>query len=426
METSKNYEKLYNDLKVECDQIKSDNDEICKEYELTIQMLTESVNNFKSEKVSLQEKITILEKEIKKFDKEKESLQNKNKDKIIDIQNLNKTNEKLKEDMKKILDEKNLTKTKIITLENDNDHYQKKLRQNEALIEDLTSQLESALEENITLQTEFELYKQQNEEILIRKEQEIKDIQNDIANKEKIIKRLNDKRASIRELKQKFQIPNEFVRQYQRKMTTAIPGLDEELKHRKEKEKNDGKLDKSVIIEENKLITPLNNSTTKYPSKFMEIYRKSIDSAKNLHNKLGQKNDIVNKKHNENNRTNFVKKSSNNSFKVNGVKDEIIFDVESQDKNEKEDIIDYDNDNDNDSTDLDKKCFEDLVICDEKDFNIIPIQKLKHENKKEKNKKLADNLKIMLARIQKRKDVLINNQKKNNMKLEKLGLKIRY
>ena len=92
--------------------------------------------------------------------------------------------------MKKILDEKHLTKGKIIALENDNDHFQNKLRQNDALIEDLTNQLESALKENITLQTEFELYKQKNEETLIRKDEEIKDIQNDLSNKEKNNKKI--------------------------------------------------------------------------------------------------------------------------------------------------------------------------------------------------------------------------------------------
>ncbi len=412
---SQNYEKLYNDLKAECEQIKNDNDEICKEYELTIQMLSDSVNNFQKEKDNLQSQITNLEKEIKKYEKEKESLTNKNKDKILDIQNLNKANEKLKEEMKKILDEKHLTKAKIIALENDNDHFQNKLRQNDALIEDLTNQLESALEENITLQTEFELYKQKNEETLIRKDEEIKDIQNDLSNKEKIIKRLNDKRASIRELKQKFQIPTDFMRQYQRKLTTSIPGL-KDIK--KLKDHTDDKMDKSVIIEENKLITPLSNSSTKYPSKFMEIYRKSIGGANNPVNKMIQKKDSFKKNIDDK----LILKNSSN--KLNTLKDETILDIESEDKNEKEDILEMDNDND--STASDKKCFEDLVICDEKDFKIIPIQKLKHENKKEKNKKLVDNLKIMLARIQKRKDVLINNQKKNNMKFEKLGIKLRY
>ena len=207
---SKNYQQLYNDLKIECEQIKQDNDEICKEYELTIQMLTDSVNNFQKEKELYKIQISKLDKELKECKKEKESLMNKNKDKLIDIQDWNKENDKLKEEINKILGEKHLSKTKIISLENENDHYQNKLRQNEALIEDLSNQLESALEENITLQTEFEIYKQHNEEIIIRKEQEIKDAQNDISNKEKIIKRLNDKRASIRELKLKFQLTNDL------------------------------------------------------------------------------------------------------------------------------------------------------------------------------------------------------------------------
>ena len=67
---SNNYEKLYNDLKVEFDQAQKDNDEICKEYESTIQMLTESVNNYQKEKDSFQSRISQLEKDIKKYEKE--------------------------------------------------------------------------------------------------------------------------------------------------------------------------------------------------------------------------------------------------------------------------------------------------------------------------------------------------------------------
>ena len=428
---SKNYEKLYNDLKVECDQIKADNDEICNEYEATIQMLSESIENFKKEKEMLQTKINNLDKEIKKYEKERENLINKNKEKILDIQNLNKINEKLKEEMKKISEENHLTKTKIISLENANDHYQNKLRQNEALIEDLTSQLESALEENITLQTEFELYKQQNEETLIRKDQEIKDIQNDLLNKEKIIKRLNDKRASIRELKQKFQLPNDFIRQYQRKLTSSIPvqGLYEYKKSQDNIPFKD-KIEKSVNIEENKLITPLSDSTTKFPTKFMEIYRKSIGGANNPLNKMIKKNEsIKNSIDNSNNVNNkedsIVAKSNSNVFsfsKVNTLKEENVESIEIEDKDEKEES----EEDENDSTASVKKCFEDLVICEEKVFTLDPIKKLMNETKKMKNKKLADNLKSMLARIQKRKDILISHQKMNNVKLEKLGYKLNF
>ena len=86
---SKDYQKLYDELKAEYDQAQKDNDEICKEYETTIQMLTESVNNYQKDKDSFQSRISQLESDIKKYEKEKESLTNKNKDKIIDIQNLN-------------------------------------------------------------------------------------------------------------------------------------------------------------------------------------------------------------------------------------------------------------------------------------------------------------------------------------------------
>ena len=145
------------DLKNECEQIKKDNDEICKEYEVTIQMLTDSLNDIQKEKESLESRIKELEKEERILQKEKESLQNKNKDKMIDIQNLTKALEKLKQDLKLVTGDKKLDSTKIVSLEKDNDHYQNKIRQNEAMIEDINNQLESALEENITLQTEFAL-----------------------------------------------------------------------------------------------------------------------------------------------------------------------------------------------------------------------------------------------------------------------------
>ena len=423
---SQDYEKLYTDLKSEYEQMKIDNDEICKEYELTIQMLTDSINNYQKEKDDFQSRISQLEKEIKQYEKEKETLSNRNKDKIIDIQNLNKANEKLKKEIKEVLDEKHLTKTKIVSLENANDHYQGKMRENEALIEDLTNQLESALEENITLQTEFEIYKQQNEEALIRKEQEIKDFKNDLINKEKIIQRLNDRRASIRELKKKLQLPSEIMRQYRRQFTT-MEGINENAKNKSNNISSSENIKKeySSIINDDKIITPLSNTTTKYPSKFMEIYRKSIGGGGKLVNQIGDKNNSIRKSIELMKDINFddellvSKNSNNNIIKVNTLKDDSVIEGENEDKNEKDEIED-------DSTEPDKKCFEDLVICEEKDFNIIPIKKLMSESKKARNKKLADNLKSMLVRIQKRKEALINHQKSNNKKFEQLGIKLRY
>ena len=444
---STDYEKLYNDLKQEHEQSVLDNDEICKEYESTIKMLTDSIESFKKEKTNLENKLSQLEKEQKKSEKEKESLLSKNKDKISDIQNLNKQIDKLKTELKKIKEDKNIVKDKIIALETDNDHYQNKLRQDEALIEDLNSQLESALEENITLQTEFELYKQHNEEALIRKDQEIKDFQNDIVNKEKIIQRLNDKRANnIKELKQKLLMPQEILKQYQRKLTNTMYKEDKEKIKLNEGLKND-KISSTIIFD--KVVTPLTETNPQYPPKFMEIYRKSIreDELDNIDNQ-SDKNKFNNNMTTTNQDTiknsqsllkdanvndsfllkknssdNIMNDNNNPLLKTKTLKEDSIVngDLEGMDMDEKNN---KEENEEEDSTASDKKCFEDLVICDEKDFHIIPIKKLMNENKKNRDKKLADNLRNMLVRIQKRKDVLIKNQKNINLKLAKLGYKL--
>ena len=444
---SKDYEKLYNDLKKEHEQSVLDNDEICKEYESTIKMLTDSIESFKTEKTNLENKLSQLEKEQKKSEKEKESLLSKNKDKICDIQNLNKQIDKLKTELKKIKEDKNIVKDKIIALETDNDHYQNKLRQDEALIEDLNSQLESALEENITLQTEFELYKQHNEEALIRKDQEIKDFQNDIVNKEKIIQRLNDKRANnIKELKQKLLMPQEILKQYQRKLTNTMYKENKEKIKLNEGLKND-QISSTIIFD--KVVTPLTETNPQYPPKFMEIYRKSIredeldnndnqsdknkfnnnitatnqDTIKNSQSLLKDANVNDSFLLKKNSSDNIMNDNNNPLLKTKTLKEDSIVngDLEGMDMDEKNN---KEENEEEDSTASDKKCFEDLVICDEKDFHIIPIKKLMNENKKNRDKKLADNLRNMLVRIQKRKDVLIKNQKNNNLKLAKLGYKL--
>ena len=214
-EKGQNFEILYNSLKNEYDQAIIDNDEICKEYESTIELLKSTLD---------------------KTQAEKEKLQNKNKEKLVDIQELTKLNDKLKEDIKKIKEEKKLKESKIVFLENDNEHYQNKIRQFEAIIDDLNSQLESTLEENITLQTEFEVYKQTTSEELMRKDEELQDCKSDIINKEKIIQQLNTKKI-MRELEEKMRMTQKSLIKYQRKYS--------ETNVDKEKNKNNLEIDTS-------------------------------------------------------------------------------------------------------------------------------------------------------------------------------------
>ena len=181
-----NFEQLYYNLKDEYSQMQKDNNEIFKEYESTIQMLTDSIKELQNQRSAMTKKLSEIEKE-------KEKLQNKNRDKIIDIQDLNKQNEKLSQEIKNIKEEKKIKDTKIIILENDTEHFQKLIRQNEAIIDELNIKLEEALEENITIQTEFEIYKQIMGEQLMRKEEEIKEIKSDMLSKNLMIEKLNKK-----------------------------------------------------------------------------------------------------------------------------------------------------------------------------------------------------------------------------------------
>ena len=138
MSTNENdFETLYNNLKEEYEQSKKDNDEIFKEYESTIQLLTDSVEALKKEKKEFQTKFSKLENEQKSLKREKDNLIKKNKDKQIDIQCLNEQNDKLNELIKKLKEDKSVFDTKIVTLENDIDHYQNKVREYEDFIDEL-------------------------------------------------------------------------------------------------------------------------------------------------------------------------------------------------------------------------------------------------------------------------------------------------
>jgi hypothetical protein len=188
--TAQNFETLYYSLKDEFHQVQNDNIEIFKEYDSTIQILTESITQ-------LQNQLNIMNKKLSQIEKEKQNLQNKNFDKIIDIQDLSKKNEKLSQEIKIIKEDKKIKDTKIVVLENDTEHFQQLIRQNEAIIDELNIKLEEALEDNITIQSEFDIYKQIMGEQIMRKDEEIKDIKNDMFSKNLVIKKLEKMKENI-------------------------------------------------------------------------------------------------------------------------------------------------------------------------------------------------------------------------------------
>ena len=183
---SKNFEVLYYNLKDEYEQLQKDNDEICKEYESTIQILTDSIKELQNQRSSMTKKLNQMEKE-------KEKLQDKNREKINDIQDLNEKNKKLSQEILTIKDKNKQKEHQIVILENDTEHYLKLIRQNEAMIDELNYKLEEALEDNVTIQTEFEIYKQIMIEKLSRKSDELKEIKSDMFTKNLMINKLKNK-----------------------------------------------------------------------------------------------------------------------------------------------------------------------------------------------------------------------------------------
>ena len=422
---SQNFEELYTKLKEEFELSKKDNDEICKEYESTIEMLTESVESFKKEKISLEQKLSKYEIDFKNIKKEKESLSSKNKDKISDIQNLTKQNDRLTNEVKRLKEEKALFDSKIVSLENDNEHCQNKIREYEALAEDLEKQLESALEENITLQTEFETYKQTTGEQLIRKEDEIRDIKNDLLNKDKFIKRFKarEKFGNIMERIHKDIVDNKTK---EKRRFTVFQGLTKEENDLMKLQKNNkGNLfynssSENIKNNNNSNNNKINSVQTDNKSR-NSMFMSGFGSLSRLNNKKEELNKNINK-----NSNNLQKKENNynnnkilqkNFFTDKKQMSQQIDEIsESSDKEEikenktikkinleisKESQVEYKNNN---------------VNKNNKENELI---KLSDKTKIEKGI-IIDDLQKMLDRIRKRKEKLVNTKKTNKQRIKNL------
>ena len=147
----------YADYRIECD-------EICKEYEETIQLLTDSLEKYKSEITKLKNENDKIKIEQNKTLKELEKSREKNKDKIKDIEILNNKLDQLQTLFKSINKKETTLKSKVVTLETDNDHYLNKIHQYEEEVTDLKDNLENTIENLIMTQNDFEKYKNKKEE----------------------------------------------------------------------------------------------------------------------------------------------------------------------------------------------------------------------------------------------------------------------
>ena len=155
-------------------------DEICQEYEETIQILSESLEKFKSENVKLNTEKETMKKDNDKLIKELESAREKNRDKIKDIEILNNKLDELQSQFKAINNKEKTLKTKVVHLENDNDHYLSRLHQYEEEVTDLKDNLENTTENLIMAQKDFEEYKAQKEEELERLKAKLQEEQDNV------------------------------------------------------------------------------------------------------------------------------------------------------------------------------------------------------------------------------------------------------
>ena len=383
--STQDYESLYKSLKEEYEQSKEDNDELCKEYESTIQLLTESVQKFEKEKKEYQNKILKFENDVKIMNKEKENLIKKNKDKIIDIQCLNEQNEKLNILIKKYKEEKSIFDTRIVTLENDVDHFQNKIREYEDFIDELKSQLENALEENITLQNEYETYKLNMGEQMLRKEEEIKDIINDNKYKDKVIKKLSknsQEKIDIKNLQQKL-INDKKIIPVKRRFSVLennfnkinIPNfqiLDTNSYN------NNRKINGRINLKENSFYSGTNTPKDSDVNKYFKC------------NTLINTEKKIEKRKNEMNGLNTVATKQNNDNKNNNI----------------------------------NKKFEQLIICEENNIFIINNNKYNYDdiynNYNNRKNEFEKELKNMMINIQKRKNTLLNLKRQINEKMAKL------
>ena len=374
----KDYKTLYNHLKHQYDENKAETDELINEYESTIQMLNESVDQLTKEKADFEKRINDLLNDQKKIQKDYDNVKNKNTDKIKDIEILTNKNDKLIDEINKLKEEKNLFDSKIVGLENDNEHYLNKLRENEALIDDLNMKLESALEENISLQTDYESYKVEMEAQLIRNEEEIKELKNEIVNNEKIIKTHRES-ISIGNI-----TSNYFAANLAKKK--SVISISKTLS----KTNSTGNLN-------NKIVTPAPNINEKQlPEKFLNIYRKSISI-------------------NPADAVNFVPPVIEEKEKNKESGDDSSSSSESA--SEEQDVV---SDNSGDSlflNDIKPKKFEKLDIMTTTKLNIMSnINTILNE------KAIAASLQKMLISVQQRKKALNMHKKDLNEKMVKLGI----
>ena len=228
-------EKDYDKLLTEFNDYKTESEEIMKEYESTIKVLNLNIETLKGQNSSLISEIDTIKADNKSLAKEVEGYKNKNTEKMKDIELLNQQYDKLNKKYQEVIIEKEAINSKVVSLENDNDLYIKKIRQLESTNNDLTVKYESALEDLITNQTEFTNYKEKSEEMIQRLKQDVNDTKDNVD----VIKREYERRSSVNsekmmnEVKKNMNVEEliEKMKKRKKELQTFKNNIKNEIKH---------------------------------------------------------------------------------------------------------------------------------------------------------------------------------------------------
>ena len=220
----------YNDYRNECD-------EIFKEYEETIQLLSDSLNNIKIENSKYNKEKEEIKKDNERINKELEKSRGKNKEKIRELEILTNKYEQLQSQFKSINKKETTLKSKLVTLETDNDHYINKIHQYEEEVTDLKESLENYIENLITVQTDFDDYKNKKEEEIERLKKQLQEEKSNV--RVLMIKNKNDNNVN------KANEYNETLKKDDRKLSWS-----EDIEDDSNEKKSSSKMIKTLINED--------------------------------------------------------------------------------------------------------------------------------------------------------------------------------
>lgn len=409
---SYNYQLMYLELKQEYDQYKLETDEILKEYEITVKILTETGQDMKKERDIYEEK---FKESIRTIQSMKESTEK--------INELNIKNEKLSQEIEE------LNQNKITTNNNDIEVYINKINEYEKEMNGYKEKLKCALEENFSIQSDFDNYKIMIDEQLQRKEQELNDAKDEIDIKEKLIMELhkNKKENDINEDNYSTQ---KLLEQYNMNMKKQRIMCHSNRIFRT--------FSTGSLI--NNILTPVINSGIKIPEKYADIYKNScnegmlsLEEKQKLSERINEETEKIKEEENDNENNENNENDDNKEVKerkgfdgIEVVKGESFgFRGVGGNKGNKKQIgvngkvnVKQNGSNRNGNANLSNGGNMGNVNCGNEGVG-------GGKGIKGNNKKIAENLKEMLVRIQQRKNELLDYKKEVNERLEKMGIKVK-